>query len=111
MKIFRNIAIACLACFVSVNASAGYSGLAKILTIQPHVGDRVFIKTETHNEAPSCAQDLQEWAIDLTTESGKAFYAAVLAAASQNKSVEVHGSHNCTNWPDREDVLFIVVPF
>ncbi|WP_444891206.1 hypothetical protein [Microbulbifer sp. DLAB2-AA] len=95
----------------SSSTHAGSTPLTKIEKILVHEGDRVFIKTVDYLNPPDCAKEIKEFAIDVSTNTGKAMYSAALAAASQGKQVEIHGKHGCNYWGDREDINVIVVPF
>lgn len=65
----------------------------------------------TLQQGASCAvSNLGTWAVDLTTDHGKAIQAVVLTAYAQGKEIEVRGRGVCDVFSDREsvDYLFIV---
>ncbi len=52
-----------------------------------------------------------EWAFSLSTETGKAMYAALLNAADKKRPVKVVGTGNCTAWSDRETPYYIYIDY
>ena len=73
-------------------------------------GNKAFFTAGTHNEKPACSTVGDEWAIDISSESGKAVYAMLLTAYSLNSEVIVYGTGKCTVWIDREDVNYMLMP-
>ncbi len=86
--------------------------MGKVIYLFAHEGDvaMVHIDSEFVNKA-SC-NTVNEWAFSLSTEAGKAMYAALLSAASQNLDVLIVGySHDCSVWGDREKPAYVRVSY
>ena len=105
-----------IATLFSIPALAG-TGSGTVTKIYTHVGDVVLFSTQSHVHDESrnaCIAEQganTEWAITLTTETGKAMYAQLLAAATQKKPVVVVGANDCNDFPGRERPSYVVVDY
>ncbi|GLX78752.1 hypothetical protein tinsulaeT_20920 [Thalassotalea insulae] len=99
--------------FVNTQVVAGDgSGLITRIYVHDGAGTKapvVMFNVETHTGQPECSS--HEWAFELETEVGKAMYALLLSAASQNKPVVVKGANHCNAWGDREHPYWISLAF
>jgi hypothetical protein len=98
--------VAVLALVQSPCVQAGNSN-GPVTKIYAHANDIVIFAAGTHNEQPACSGN--EWALSLTTPTGKAMYALLLLAYAQGKPVSVVGTSACTAWPDRETPVYITL--
>ena len=57
---------------------------------------------------PACATQ-NRWAMDLSTNSGKAMYATLIAAKATGSTVYMLGNGSCSIVLDTEDLYYIVV--
>lgn len=89
-----------------VFAGTGSGQVTHIMVIE---NDAVIFSVEQHLDKPACSTVRDDWAVSLTTETGKAMYALLLSAAAQNQSVEINGKNDCIDWHDRETPLWIQV--
>ena len=106
-KIFASLVAA--TCFTSGVAYAG-SSAGTVGGIMPHVGDIVIFTAGTHQSKPTCSASAgDDWALSLSTQTGKAMYAALLLAKAQGKTVTVVGDNVCSAWADREAPRYILV--
>ena len=92
------------------NVYAG-TGWGKVTRIQPVLADTVIFTVENHVTMPSCSNQGLDWALSLTTNTGRAQYSLLLAAAAQKKSVSITGFHDCRAWGDREAPYFIIMDY
>ena len=94
----------------TITANAQSNNTSKVATIIPHVGDQVFFRlTSSVQGLPACATTLAHpFRIDLSTESGQAMYAMLLAASFNDKEVQVFGNGECSGGT-RENVRWIAV--
>lgn len=56
---------------------------------------------------PACSVYSDEWALDLTTDSGRIAYGVVQDAQRNKIYLQVYGTGTCRIMGDREDVLFL----
>lgn len=89
-------------------AGAGTSG-GVVTLLMAHAHDIVIFSAGTHERKPSCSVINDEWALSLTTPTGKAMYAILLLAKAQGKTVSVQGTGVCTAWLDRETPMYIQI--
>ncbi|WP_445357506.1 hypothetical protein ACJJIC_17405 [Microbulbifer sp. ANSA002] len=69
----------------------------------------LMFSTNPYFDAPTCPESNKpaiQWAVKLD-EFGKSVYSLVLSAQAQGKKVKVTGSHQCSDWPDRESIFYI----
>ena len=102
-----------LSALISLQCVAG-SGSGKVTRIYTHTGDFVLFATETHShgaDKDTCIGAENEWGFSLKTETGKAMYSQLLAAASQGKQVNVSGANDCADFPSRERPAVIFVDY
>lgn len=105
MRFSAFVVLFLLSTFCFAGNSAG-----KIEQIMVHQGDYVMFRVGAHHDKPSCSTAGADWALSLSSEKGRAMYALLLSAASQNHSVTVVGSNTCS-WPDRESPNYIYVNY
>lgn len=92
---------------VSTPAQAG-SANGKVKRLMAHVHNVVFFDLDGESTGrPACSTQSTQWALSLTTNTGKAMYALLLSAHAQGKAVGVQGTGACGAWGDREEPLFI----
>jgi hypothetical protein len=72
-------------------------------------GVAMVISNGARSGAPACATVYNRFAVDATTAAGKAQLAALLAAFTSGKPVEIVGTGACTAWPDTESINFVHV--
>ncbi|MGH8602101.1 MAG: hypothetical protein ACREXR_04790 [Gammaproteobacteria bacterium] len=105
MKSLLRNAFALSALLAWSGATAG-NGSGKVVHLIAHAGDIVMFKLdESHTGKPACSSN--EWALSLSTHSGRAMYALLLSAHSQGKRVVVQGADACSAWSDREAPIYI----
>lgn len=99
---------------ISLLASGGIANAGSsngvVSTLLAHKGDVAMFAIgvpENHQGRPPCSS--VQWALNLSTESGKAQFATLLSAKLANKTVSVVGTNACGAWPDREEPLFIIL--
>lgn len=92
--------------FFSMTAVAGWSS-GQIKTILITKNNMLFFESGIKNQPPNCQTVPNQWAIDLSTASGKAIYALILSAQAQGKEIVVVGQNFCTVWPDRESIDYL----
>lgn len=90
------------------NAHAGSSSGA-VSMLMVHSPEIVIFRAGTHLNKPACSTAGEDWAISLNSHSGRAIYAMLLTAKSQNKNVTVIGQGICSAWGDREAPLYILL--
>jgi hypothetical protein len=88
----------------SANAGSSTGTVTQIMVV---TGDVVTFSAGVHQGKPACSTAADDWALSLTTASGKAMYALLLSAQSQGKPITVLGTQACTAWPDRETPQYI----
>ena len=107
----RNILLlfACLLSATLETQAGDASGQVKNIFIH-EPGVLMFRVGDTISNVPSCAQILQQWAINLSDPMAKPLLAVLLTAQTLGKNVYVRGySNTCRDWPDRELPSFVVV--
>jgi hypothetical protein len=106
LSMFR-VAVAMTLSLVGVGAEAGSSS-GRIIVLMAHVHDIVIFETAgDHADRPACSLGSNQWALSLSTLTGRAMYALLLSAQAQGKEVHVMGSGLCDAWGDRERPLYI----
>jgi hypothetical protein len=100
------VLITTLLLLYQINANAGYaSGRVRDYTVGGN-GLIYFSLDSEHTNRPSCATD--QWGqfvislVGPNATSGKAAYAALLAAYESNRPITVTGTNACDLWGDRE---------
>lgn len=107
-KTFLNLLIMFSLLTINPSVIAG-EGSGRITRIIADTG-AAQVRLETHNNSPSCAimhDGIAEWSVSTATNEGKAKYALILMAFSQNRSIAIHGTNDCSVWPDREAIRFV----
>lgn len=94
---------ACAITFGSPSFAGSSSG--KVTTMIVNASNYLFFTAGTKTGSPVCGNNNQ-WAVNLGTAQGKSIYALLLAAQAQDKTVYIYGNNTCSNWADREDVLY-----
>lgn len=103
-----------LGLFYSSFAQAG-GGVGKVGLVYVNNSSKVFFDVGVHNNPPSCqstntaANTPLEFAIDLNTTHGEGMYALLMLAKGLDKNVQVVGSNDCSVWPDRESVQYLLL--
>lgn len=100
----------------SSNASAqgGYQagGIVRVYGGQ-QLGSRIVFRIDStfggvaRGNIPSCSIYNDEWALDLTTDSGRLAYGVIQDALHQRAYLQVYGTGTCEIMGDREDVRFL----
>jgi hypothetical protein len=72
--------------------------------------NKAFFGAGIHNDKPACSTAAEEWAVDISTATGKAMYAMLLTAYTLNTEIVIIGTGECTTWADREDVRYMRLP-
>ena len=67
----------------------------------------VFFTTAQHINLPGCSGI--QWAFSLDTVRGRMWYALLLSAKAQGKSVTVYGDGTCGDWSDRERPYYLLL--
>ena len=70
----------------------------------------VFFYTTSHENKPNCNTYHKRWALDLSSDLGRAQYSLLLAAQSAGRMVEVRGHALCDIWSDSESVRWVGFP-
>ena len=92
---------------IAANAGTG-SGLVKIQFVGKFGGhDIVFFFTDSHESAPSCNDYKSRWALDISTDLGRAQYSLLLSAQAQSKPVVINGSAICNLYANSETVAHV----
>jgi hypothetical protein len=108
--------VACVACFLafmssSVFAQVGYeNGTVTRVYAGPQLGSRIVFRLYPvipRGNAPVCSVYNDEWALDLTTDSGRLAYSVVQDAFNRGTYLQVYGTGTCDIMGDREDVRFL----
>ncbi|MBB5986668.1 hypothetical protein [Sphingobium lignivorans] len=89
-------------------ASTSAQGYVLAIT-QIRQGPFIFSQNGTRTAQPSCST-LNRWAVDTSTDAGKAMVAIILSAYSMRKKVVIQGTGDCSTWFDSEavDYLYII---
>lgn len=95
-----------LSCCVITPAWAGSSS-GQIGRIYANEGDTIMFSAGPHQDKPACSTVGDEWALSLSTDTGKSMYALLLMAKAQGKAVSVQGHGVCSAWGDRETPFVI----
>jgi hypothetical protein len=104
--LIAKIIFSTFALFFSMTAVAGWtSGQIKSILITKN--NILMFDSGIKNQPPNCQTVANQWAVDLSTSSGKAIYALLLSAQVQDKEVVVVGQNSCAVWPDRETVDYL----
>lgn len=108
MKQFKLILSLVLACMPAVGFAKGESE-SGIKLLQVNVYDNIAVLTmiQAPQNSPACGEDDPRFAIDLSTEGGRAAYSTLLAAQSQGKPVYVKGTDACGLVSYLEDLAFV----
>ena len=102
----RHLTLMLLVCSLnSIDAHAGNS-YGTPINLGIHAGDVVMFAAGTFSAAPAC-NTMKEWAFSLQTPAGRAMYALLLQAQTQNKKILVYGTNSCSVWGDRETPYYI----
>ena len=95
----------------SAFAQGGYEqGAVLRVYAGPQVGSRIIFRVSPdlpHGNAPACSVYNDEWALDLTTDSGRLAYSVVQDAFTKGFLLQVYGTGTCDITGDREDVRFL----
>jgi len=71
-------------------------------------GALLFNQTGSRTSRPSCST-VDRWAIDTSTLAGQSMAGVLLTAFSQNKTIFVYGTGNCSAWADTETVEYFTI--
>lgn len=94
-----------LTALLSTNVFAGgSSGIPS--SLYSHQENIFIFNAGNHANPPSCATS-GEWAISLSTPTGRSMQATIMLAYALNKSVDVKGAGDCGDWGDRERPAFV----
>lgn len=104
LVIFALLYTASQACF----AGTGGGAVAMIIVQTSNV---VFFTTASHSGKPACSTAGNDWALSLSSDTGKAQYALLLSATAQGKAVSIQGTNDCSAWGDRETPQQLIVNF
>lgn len=101
---FLTLAFAVMA-LISMNVFAGDSnGIPSDL--YAHQGDIFMFRGGNKTSSPACASS-DEWAINISTPTGKSMQATVMLAYTLQKAILVSGTGGCESWGDREQPVFV----
>lgn len=100
---------AALAVFATpVLAQAQVISVGNVTRLTPHAGDVViFDIAGPRLDSPACSTMGTEWAISLSTPTGRAMYAMLLLAHAQNRPMRVFGSGICLSWTQRAEAVWM----
>jgi hypothetical protein len=104
MKNLISILIGLTCALLHLNGNAGSSSGAVTMMIV-NSSNFLFFTAGTKSNSPSCGNNNQ-WALNLSTPTGRSIYALILSAQAQGKVLYIVGNGTCNGWGDREDVLF-----
>lgn len=106
MKMRKIKLIALFACVITFGpASFAGASTGKVTFMIINSTNYLFVTAGTKTGSPSCGNN-NEWTVNLNTAQGKSLYAMLLAAQAQDKTVSIVGNNTCSQWADREDVLY-----
>jgi hypothetical protein len=107
--VFRHSVLALVA-FVALATPCAHAGTSQGLVTKTiaHTGDIIMFTAGPHSGQPACA-GAGDWALSLSTPTGKAQYALLLVAYSLGKSVTVVGTNACTAWGTLETPAYITM--
>lgn len=87
--------------FFCFEVFAGYSS-GKVTAILVKNNQTVFVTAENKFNSPACQSVDRQWAIDISTNSGRSQYSMILLAYFMEKPIVIVGNQSCSIWPDRE---------
>ena len=90
-------------CCLCLEVFAGYSS-GKVTAILVKNNQTVFVTSENKFGSPACQSVERQWAIDISTSSGRSQYSMILLAYFLEKPIVIVGNQTCSIWPDRETV-------
>ena len=94
----KKLLCACLL-FISTSANATgleFTGTIKTVYLGPMVGDMVFIQVNgTSSGNVACHQDQFDYVFNASTETGKVYLSAVLAAYTAQKTIRLRSTDSC----------------
>jgi hypothetical protein len=106
----KKIIAASLLANVYTCAIAGDAGNGKITKLYFMSNAVVlFVQTGQRISQPVCATQLQRWAINTSTDAGKAQLSGLLTAYSTGKEITIKGAGTCQNWGDSESVSYFYI--
>jgi len=91
-------------CCSNVNAGSKLGPVGELFVQNPN---QVFFTVGAINNKAFCQGATEEFAIDISTQVGKAQYATLLTAKALGADVQVSGLNDCLAWPDRESVNWL----
>ncbi len=90
--------------FAATAAAQETVSVGTVTRLTPHSGDVVIFNISgSRANSPACSSQGSEWALSLTTPTGRAMYAMLLAANTQNRAVRVVGWGTCLSWTQRAE--------
>ena len=105
MKNFTLILAGILLALFHLNGNAG-SSAGIVTTMIVNSSNYLFLTAGIKSNSPACGNN-NEWALNLSTSTGKSIYIMILSAQAQGKVLYIVGNGTCNGWGDREDVLFV----
>ena len=88
-------------------ASTAAQGYVLAIT-QLREGPFIFGQSGDRTAQPSCST-LNRWAVDTSTDAGKAMVAIILSAYSMRKQIVIQGTGDCSVWFDSEAIQYLHV--
>lgn len=111
MKKFRLVALSLIAaCGLPAWAAGQSQGVVNTLMI--YDGVVIFSigsPVQNHTNKPACSTIGEEWAVSLSTDAGRAIYAALLTALTTGQTVTIGGTGSCGAWSDREEARSLLI--
>jgi len=92
--------------FASIVSAGTSTGNIQILGVNAF--NQSLILAGTITDAPICAT-FNRFALDITSESGKAMYSLAVTAQAQNKKIRIVGQNNCNIRGDAESVQYLEI--
>lgn len=86
------------------------SSLGPVTTVIVNSSNYLFFEAGAIAGKANCATAGNQWALNISTATGKSIYALILFAKNTGRQVLVAGNGTCNNWGDREDVLYASIP-
>lgn len=103
--VIRSVSIAFAMAFSHVAEAGNTTGAIALL--QLNVANNIALltfATGTNSALPACSTAGNRYAVDISTNAGKAIYAGLLTAKMTNSNITAIGTNTCTNDPASENI-------
>jgi hypothetical protein len=100
----RYVALTAVVLLAGPALAQSVDSVGTVTRLMPHQGDiAIFTISGPRTNSPACSTQGTEWALTLTTPTGRAMYAMLMVAATQNKTLRVVGWGTCLSWTQRAE--------